>query len=80
MAPDLYMRIGQHHQETFTVTAILMLADQGKLGLDVPIDRYVEGLPSGKQITLCLSARVSSRPNSRWGRRPRRGRCYPSVR
>jgi CubicO group peptidase (beta-lactamase class C family) len=35
MAPDLYMRIGSN-SKTFTVTAILMLADQGKLGLDDP--------------------------------------------
>jgi D-alanyl-D-alanine carboxypeptidase len=51
MAPDLYMRIGST-SKTFTVTAILMLADMGKLGLDDPIDRYVEGVPSGDQITL----------------------------
>ena len=32
MATDLYMRIGGN-SKTFTVTAILMLADQGKLVL-----------------------------------------------
>jgi hypothetical protein len=51
MATDLYMRIGSS-SKTFTVTAILMLADQGKLDLDDPIDRYVEGVPGGDQITL----------------------------
>ena len=51
MATDLYMRIGSN-SKAFTVTAILMLADQGKLGLDDPIDRYVKGVPSGNQITL----------------------------
>jgi D-alanyl-D-alanine carboxypeptidase len=51
MATDLYMRIGST-SKTFTVTAVMMLADQGKLGLDDPIDRYVEGVPSGNQITL----------------------------
>ena len=35
MTADLYMRIGST-TKTFTVTAILMLADQGKLGLDDP--------------------------------------------
>jgi CubicO group peptidase (beta-lactamase class C family) len=50
MATDLYMRIGSN-SKTFTVTAILMLADQGKLRLDDPIDRFVEGVPSGNQIT-----------------------------
>ena len=59
MAPDLYMRIGST-SKTFTVTAILMLADQGKLGLDDPIDRYVEGVPSGNQITLRQLAAMRS--------------------
>src|SRR6185436_2495002 len=51
MATDLYMRIGSN-TKAFVVTSILMLADQGKLGLDDPIDRYVEGVPSGDRITL----------------------------
>ena len=59
MATDLYMRIGSN-TKTFTVTAILMLADQGKLGLDDPIDRYVEGVPSGDQITLRQLAAMRS--------------------
>ena len=59
MATDLYMRIGSN-TKAFTVTAILMLADQGKLGLDDPIDRYVEGVPSGNQITLRQLAAMRS--------------------
>jgi D-alanyl-D-alanine carboxypeptidase len=59
MATDLSMRIGST-SKTFTVTAILMLADQGKLGLDDPIDRYVEGVPSGKEITLRQLAAMRS--------------------
>ena len=59
MATDLYMRIGSN-SKTFTVTAILMLADQGKLGLDDPIDRFVEGVPSGNQITLRQLAAMRS--------------------
>ena len=59
MAPDLYMRIGSN-SKTFTVTAILMLADQGKLGLDDPIGRYVEGVPGGDQITLRQLAEMRS--------------------
>jgi Beta-lactamase len=59
MAPDLYMRIGST-SKTFTVTAILLLADQGKLGLDDPIDRYVTGVPSGNQITLRQLAAMRS--------------------
>jgi len=42
MATDLSMRIGSN-TKAFVVTAILMLADQGRLGLDDPIDRYVKG-------------------------------------
>src|SRR5262245_719109 len=59
MASDLYMRIGSN-SKTFTVTAILMLADQGKLGLDDPIGRYVEGVPNGDQITLRQLAEMRS--------------------
>jgi len=59
MATDLYMRIGSN-SKTFTVTAILMLADQGKFGLDDPIDRFVEGVPSGNQITLRQLAAMRS--------------------
>src|SRR5262245_2482926 len=46
MATDLSMRIGSN-TKAFVVTGILMLADQGKLGLDDPIDRYVKGARSG---------------------------------
>src|SRR6267142_4732343 len=59
MATDLYMRIGSN-SKAFTVTAILMLADQGKLGLDDPIDRYVKGVPSGNKITLRQLAQMRS--------------------
>src|SRR5215204_580120 len=59
MATDLYMRIGSN-SKAFALTAILMLADQGKLGLDDPIDRYVEGVPNGSQITLRQLAQMRS--------------------
>ncbi len=59
MASDLSMRIGSS-SKTFTVTAILMLAEEGKLGLDDPIDRYVKGVPSGKEITLRQLAAMRS--------------------
>ena len=59
MATDLYMRIGSN-SKAFVATAILMLADQGKLGLDDPIDRYVEGVPNGNQITLRQIAQMRS--------------------
>ncbi|OXY88691.1 serine hydrolase domain-containing protein [Streptomyces diastatochromogenes] len=51
MTPDLYMRIGSE-TKTFTVTALLQLVDQGKVGLDDPIGKYVDGVPNGDEITL----------------------------
>jgi D-alanyl-D-alanine carboxypeptidase len=40
MTPDLYMRIGSN-TKAFTTTAILQLVDQGRIGLDDPIGKYV---------------------------------------
>ncbi|MFH9859174.1 serine hydrolase domain-containing protein [Streptomyces sp. NPDC017202] len=51
MAPDLFMRIGSE-TKTFTVTAVLELVDDGKIGLDDPIGKYVDGVPNGDEITL----------------------------
>ncbi|WP_244888724.1 serine hydrolase domain-containing protein [Streptomyces purpureus] len=49
--PNMYMRIGSL-TKTFTVTAMLELVDQGKLGLDDPISKYIDGVPNGDRITL----------------------------
>ncbi|GGN21174.1 serine hydrolase domain-containing protein [Streptomyces fuscichromogenes] len=51
MSPDLYMRIGSE-TKTFTVTAVLQLADQGRVSLDDPIGKYLDGVPNGDRITL----------------------------
>ncbi|WP_206184627.1 serine hydrolase domain-containing protein [Thermoactinospora rubra] len=51
MKTDLYMRIGSV-TKTFTVTALLELVDQDKVGLDDPIGEYVDGVPNGDRITL----------------------------
>jgi D-alanyl-D-alanine carboxypeptidase len=51
MTPDLYTRIGSE-TKTFTVTALLQLVDQGKVGLDDTIGTYVGGVPDGDRITL----------------------------
>src|SRR5262245_56528950 len=59
MTTDMYMRIGSN-SKAFTVTALLMLADQGKLSLDDSVDRYVEGVPSGNRITLRQLAQMRS--------------------
>ncbi|MEV0928135.1 serine hydrolase domain-containing protein [Streptomyces spongiicola] len=51
MRTDLHMRIGSV-TKTFTVTGLLQLVDQGRVGLDDPVGRYVEGVPAGDRITL----------------------------
>ncbi|MGP9022794.1 serine hydrolase domain-containing protein [Streptomyces sp. BR1] len=51
MAPNLYMRIGSE-TKTFTVTALLELVDQGRVGLDDPISKYIPGVPNGDKIKL----------------------------
>ncbi|MFI8458627.1 serine hydrolase domain-containing protein [Kitasatospora sp. NPDC085464] len=51
MSPDLYMRIGSV-TKTFTTTGVLRLVDQGKVGLDDPISKYIPGVPGGDGITI----------------------------
>ncbi|MER7772242.1 serine hydrolase domain-containing protein [Kitasatospora sp. NPDC096140] len=51
MSPDLYMRIGSV-TKTFTTTGVLRLVDQGKVGLDDPISKYIPGVPGGDNITI----------------------------
>ncbi|MEU6895228.1 serine hydrolase domain-containing protein [Streptomyces sp. NPDC046557] len=59
MGPNLNMRIGSE-TKTFTVTALLKLVDEGKVGLDDPIDKYVSGVPNGHRITLRQLAEMRS--------------------
>lgn len=59
MQSDMVLRIGSV-TKTFTVTAILQLVDQGLIGLDDPISKYVSGVPSGDQITLRQMAGMQS--------------------
>ncbi|ORB64285.1 serine hydrolase domain-containing protein [Mycolicibacterium tusciae] len=59
MQTDFYHRIGSQ-TKTFTVTGVLQLADQGKLGLDDPIAEFVDGVPEGDKITLRQLARMQS--------------------
>ncbi|MFD8703077.1 serine hydrolase domain-containing protein [Kitasatospora sp. NPDC059648] len=51
MDPGMSSRIGSE-TKTFTATAVLRLVDQGKVGLDDPISRYVDGVPGGDGITV----------------------------
>ena len=59
MSTDFYHRIGSQ-TKTFTITGVLQLADQGKLGLDDPIAEYIDGVPQGDRITLRQLARMQS--------------------
>lgn len=59
MKTDFYSRIGSL-TKTFTVTAVLLLAEQGLLRLDDPIAGYVEGVPGGDTVTLRQLARMQS--------------------
>ncbi|MGW1865908.1 serine hydrolase domain-containing protein [Streptomyces mauvecolor] len=59
MKQDMYTRIGSI-TKTFTVTALLELVDQGKVGLDDPIGKYISGVPNGDKITLRQLAEMRS--------------------
>ncbi|MFD8088363.1 serine hydrolase domain-containing protein [Kitasatospora sp. NPDC059722] len=59
MALDSRIRIGSE-TKTFTVTALLELVDEGRVGLDDKISDYVDGVPCGDRITLRQLAEMRS--------------------
>ncbi len=59
MTPEVYHRIGSV-TKTFTVTLLLQAEDEGLLSVDDTIDRYVEGVPNGDEITLSQMANMTS--------------------
>ncbi|MFD3837568.1 serine hydrolase domain-containing protein [Streptomyces sp. NPDC058642] len=59
MTSDVFVRIGSE-TKTFTVTALLKLVDDGLVGLDDPISKYVHGVPKGHRITLRHLAEMRS--------------------
>lgn len=59
MTTDVHQRIGSV-TKTFTGTLVLQLAQQGKLGLDDPINTYVAGVPNGKDVTLRMLLNMTS--------------------
>jgi D-alanyl-D-alanine carboxypeptidase len=59
METDLYTRIGSV-TKTFVTTAVLQLVDRGKVGLDDPISKYVDGVPNGDNITIRQLAAMRS--------------------
>ena len=46
-----HFRIGSV-TKTFVATVVLQLVDEGRVGLDDPVDRYVAGVPKGDLITV----------------------------
>jgi D-alanyl-D-alanine carboxypeptidase len=59
MTPDVHQRIGSI-TKTFTGTVLLQLVQEGRLSLEDPIGRYVEGVPNGQAITLRNLANMTS--------------------
>ncbi|MEV7775627.1 serine hydrolase domain-containing protein [Kitasatospora sp. NPDC086791] len=51
MRTDDFVRIGSE-TKTFTVTALLQLVDEHRIGLDDPISAHLDGVPGGDCITL----------------------------
>ena len=51
MSVDDHFRIGSN-TKTMTSTVILQLVQEGKLGLDDPIGKYIPGVPNGDTITI----------------------------
>jgi D-alanyl-D-alanine carboxypeptidase len=54
-----HMRIGSI-TKTFTVTALLILANEDKIVLDDPVSKYFGFVPNGKSITLRMLANMTS--------------------
>lgn len=54
-----HFRIGSI-TKTFTVTAILQLADEGRLSLDDPVGQYLSFVPDGDRITLRMLSNMTS--------------------
>jgi D-alanyl-D-alanine carboxypeptidase len=59
MTPDVHHRIGSVNK-TFTISLLLQAADEGLLSLDDTIDRYIEGVHNGDEITLRQMANMTS--------------------
>ena len=59
ITPADHTRIGSI-TKTFTVTALLQLAEKGSLSLDDPIGKYVPGMPNGDTATLGNLATMTS--------------------
>ncbi|MEU5841720.1 serine hydrolase domain-containing protein [Rhodococcus sp. NPDC047139] len=54
-----HFRIGSN-TKTMTVTAVLQLVQEGRLSLDDPISKYIDGVPNGDTITIAQLAEMRS--------------------
>lgn len=61
VSADLHQRIGSI-TKTFTVTALLQLAEKGLLSLDDPISKYIAGMPNPEATLGQLAAMRSGIP------------------
>ena len=59
MGVDDHFRIGSI-SKTFTATALLILADEKKLGLNDPVSKYAPWVPNGEKITLRMLADMTA--------------------
>ncbi|MCW1960198.1 MAG: beta-lactamase family protein [Mycobacterium sp.] len=59
METDFFSRIGSL-TKTFTATAVSRLAHEGKIGLDQPIGKYIDGVPNGDKISVRQLATMRS--------------------
>ena len=59
MQVDDHMRIGSV-TKTFTVTVLLQLVAEGKIGLDDPVSKYLAFVPNGQNITLRMLANMTA--------------------
>jgi D-alanyl-D-alanine carboxypeptidase len=56
---DSHVRIGSL-TKPYTVMGILQLVEEGKLALDDPVGKYIQGVPNGDVITLRQLAEMRS--------------------
>jgi D-alanyl-D-alanine carboxypeptidase len=56
---DIHFRAASN-TKTMTAASIVQLAQEGKLGFDDPISKYVEGVPAGDEITIGMLLKMRS--------------------
>jgi D-alanyl-D-alanine carboxypeptidase len=59
MQVDDHMRIGSV-TKSFTITVLLQLVAEGKVGLDDPVSKYLDFVPDGQNITLRMLANMTA--------------------